>query len=146
MKYDRFLLATIASVLVADNANASLAFLRAAQSQKKVEIIQRAQTGEIDERVALEEAQKYQLGDIRDQLTPKDWTEFFLQTAGMDYDALLIAADNLSQDGGTFKAEIARVIDPIGLETLAEWLENWREAFFGGVLNDTTTHRKKIAV
>ncbi len=145
MKYDRFLLATIASVLVADNANASLAFLRAAQEQKKVEIIQKAQTGEMDEKVALEEAQKYRLGDIRDQLTPKDWTEFFEQTAEMEYDALLIAADNLSQDGGTFKAEIARVIDPIALETLSEWLENWREAAFGGVLNDTLNHRKKIS-
>lgn len=144
MKYNGFLLATISAVLVANDANASLAFLRAAKQEKKVEIIEKTQTGQMDEELAIQLAGKYRLGDIRDQLTPKDWAEFFLQTADMDYAALLDGADKLSRNDGTFKAEIAQVTASINGETLLDWLETWRDAAFGGILTDTTTHRKKI--
>ncbi|NCP62893.1 MAG: hypothetical protein GW748_06920 [Alphaproteobacteria bacterium] len=148
MKYDRFLLAIITSVLVADNVNASaLARMAAARERNAQKLVEQHQEGKIDEKTAISNAQIFGLGDITEKLTPKDWTEFFLQTAGMDYDALLIAADNLSQDGGAFKDVIAHVIDPIniGVEPLLDWLENWRKAAFGGVLNDTLNHRKKIS-
>lgn len=144
MKYNGFLLAIISVVLVVNDANASLAFLRAAKQEKKVDIIEKTQTGQMDKELAIQLAGKYRLGDIRDQLTPKDWPDFFLQTADMDYAALLDGADKLSRNDGTFKAEIAQVTASINGETLLGWLETWRDAAFGGILTDSTSHRKKI--
>ncbi|HBN21789.1 MAG TPA: hypothetical protein DD412_00935 [Holosporales bacterium] len=143
-KQTQFLLALSVAVLAAEDTHASFAAFQTVVKAKEEEVIKDYHEGNLSEENVKSIALQYTLGDISHLLTPKDWSDFFLETEEMDYAALLAAADDLSRDAGAFKAEIAQVTTSIDGETLLVWLNTWRDAAFGDILTDTLTHRKKI--
>jgi hypothetical protein len=151
---NKFLLLTTTSLISTfltgmSESHASLAAILQAQANKKQELITKYKAGTLTRQQVEQQAARFKIPDIAQDLFPPHWEQFFTYFNALTYPQLLTACDQLSQGtlaqsfAGPVQANLAGTGNR-GVRTLRDWLAAARDEVMAGPLQGFAERRQQL--